>query len=34
MAAGENRGKLYRPFTLAAENKRQAGQFFTGIGED
>jgi len=33
MAATLNRGKLYTLFTLLAENKRRAGQFFTGTRE-
>jgi hypothetical protein len=33
MAAVRNRGKLYRLFTLSADNARAAGQFFTGALE-
>ena len=34
MAAAQQRGKLYALFTLTAENKRRAGQYFTGTRED
>jgi hypothetical protein len=33
MAAVQPTGKLYALFTLMAENKRRAGQFFTGARE-
>src|SRR6478672_10411826 len=32
MTAAQNGGKLYRLFTLASDNMRRAGQFFTGGG--
>jgi hypothetical protein len=33
MATEDNRGKLYHLFTLCTDNKRRAGQFFTGALE-
>ena len=34
MAAVQLRGKLYGLFTVSADNKRRAGQFFTGAREN
>ena len=34
MAAVHEWGKLYALFTFTADNKRRAGQFFTGARED
>jgi hypothetical protein len=34
MAAAQQRGKLHALFTSGADNKRRAGQFFTGARED
>ena len=34
MAAVQQRGKLYALFTLTADNKRRAGQYFTCARED
>ena len=34
MAAAQQRGKLYALFTLTEDNKRRAGQYFTGTRED